>query len=97
MSDMQKKDYWSSVVGAYLDTGLSAREYCRQEALNYQMFLRWKRKLQENSGSLHFSELFASRRMSLSSGSLAIEVDSDLDISSLSNVIKALCLATDHR
>jgi hypothetical protein len=41
----ENRRYWQSHVEAYRKSGLSQREYCRQQGISYWSFNPWKRKL----------------------------------------------------
>jgi len=94
MTSLEKREYWSGVVGEFQELEISAREFCVRAGLNYQMFLRWKRKLQNlELESFSFAEILPASKMSIGCGCFEIEVEKDLDSDSLSNIIKALCMA----
>ena len=40
-------DYWKQVILAQQKSGLKAREYCRQQDINYNAFYYWLRKIRE--------------------------------------------------
>ena len=43
----QSMDYWKQVILAQQKSGLKAREYCRQQDINYNAFYYWLRKIRE--------------------------------------------------
>lgn len=43
----QRKNYWQKYYSAYIASGLTQREYCRQNNLCYWTFNSWKRKLEK--------------------------------------------------
>jgi hypothetical protein len=85
---------WRKCLNAFEKSGLNARQFCQKKNLKYPKFLRWKKKLSEPllAGPL-FEELVLSGEISLSAGSLKIEVSKEIDSTSLSQVIRALCTA----
>ena len=44
--------YWRSHIEAYRLSGLSQREYCRQNKISYWSFNPWKRRLELNNKKL---------------------------------------------
>lgn len=40
-------DYWKQVILAQQQSGLKAREYCRQQDIKYNAFYYWLRKIRE--------------------------------------------------
>ncbi len=40
-------DYWKKVILAQQQSGLKAREYCRQQDIKYNAFYYWLRKIRE--------------------------------------------------
>ena len=47
MKHRQSMDYWKQVILAQQKSGLKAREYCRQQDINYNAFYYWLRKIRE--------------------------------------------------
>ena len=47
----EKESFWHASVGLWEESGLNARQFCKQEGLAYQSFLSWKRRFQETSDS----------------------------------------------
>jgi len=45
MSRTSKLSYWSDIVNSYLSSGLSVKNFCRQECINCKQFYRWRQKL----------------------------------------------------
>ncbi|SEH43454.1 IS66 family insertion sequence element accessory protein TnpA, partial [Selenomonas sp. KH1T6] len=43
----QSMDYWKQVILAQQQSGLKAREYCRQQDIKYNAFYYWLRKIRE--------------------------------------------------
>ena len=88
---------WRKCLNTFERSGLNAREFCQKKNLNYSKFLRWKKKLSELLPPKPlFEELVLSGEICLSAGSLKIEVNKEIDSVSLSQVIRALCMAADQ-
>jgi len=98
----QEDQYWQEMVEECSSSDLSAKEFCRQWELNYTEFLRWRKKFQstvaETSASeqISFEEIIPPQLINLSSGRLQIQIEKDIDRSSLSLVIGALCDAANQ-
>ena len=45
MSRTSKLSYWSDIVNSYLSSGLSVKNFCKQECINCKQFYRWRQKL----------------------------------------------------
>ena len=43
----QSIDYWKQVILAQQQSGLNAKEYCRQQDIKYNAFYYWLRKIRE--------------------------------------------------
>ena len=43
----QSIDYWKQVILAQQQSGLKAKEYCRQQDIKYNAFYYWLRKIRE--------------------------------------------------
>ena len=43
----QSVDYWKQVILAQQQSGIRAREYCRQQGIKYNAFYYWLRKIRE--------------------------------------------------
>lgn len=48
----KSQPYWQRHVEAYQESGLTQREYCRQNNISYWSFNPWKRKLESESSEL---------------------------------------------
>ena len=44
-----KREYWQKQVILCNDSGMSTKEYCRENKLSYWNFMCWKRKLRNDS------------------------------------------------
>jgi hypothetical protein len=64
--------YWEGHVKAYQKSGLTQREYCRQNNISYWSFNPWKRKLESESSEL--CEIPIQTVQSLSSETKHIEI-----------------------
>lgn len=42
---------WRSILARFAETKLTAREFCRQESINVNSFIRWRKKLEAELGS----------------------------------------------
>jgi len=93
MTRKEQRLYWQGQVNAHQNSSLSGFQFCLRENLNYAQFLRWKKKLSVPVSESLFKEIGKASKISLFSGSLKIEVDCDIDCTSLSLVIMALCHA----
>ena len=47
IKNRQSMDYWKQVILAQQQSGLKAREYCRQQDIKYNAFYYWLRKICE--------------------------------------------------
>lgn len=56
-SSQSKLDFWQSHIDAWLLTGLSQAEYCRQNHLKSGRFTYWKRKLNHENLSLELVQV----------------------------------------
>ena len=97
MTREDKCQYWQVMIDKFSGSDVSVRVFCRESELNYAQFLYWQKRLktvpQEKLGSeeILFEELALTQQILLSSGDLKIQVDKNIDLSSLSLVIGALC------
>ena len=94
MTRDQQQSVWQKCLNNFANSGLNARQFCQRENLKYPKFLRWKKKLSSpQSPKKLFEEIGLPDEISLSAGSLQIQVNKDIDCTSLSQVISALCAA----
>ena len=94
MTRVQQQSVWQKCLDDFANSGLNARQFCQRENLKYPKFLRWKKKLNSTQSSENFfEEIGLPDEISLSAGSLQIQVHKDIDCTSLSQVIRALCAA----
>ena len=49
-------DYWKQVILAQQQSGLKAREYCRQQYIKYNAFYYWLRKIVSTSRDSVFNQ-----------------------------------------
>ena len=97
MTQEEQYQYWQEMVEEFSGTELSAKEFCRQWELNYTEFLRWRKKFQSKDvdkpalEDLSFDDVAPGQLISLNAGQLQIQIEKDIDRSSLSLVIGALC------
>ena len=100
MKRVEKKKYWQDTVEKFEGSNLSARAFCQQENLSYANLLRWRKCFAQTEEAcprqLHFDEILPLQKISLSSGSLVIQVETIIDFDSLSLVIGALCKAASR-
>ena len=102
MTQEEQSQHWHEMVEECSSSDLSAKEFCRQWELNYTEFLRWRKKFQSSaieapaSEQISFEEIIPNQLLNLSSGRLQIQVEKDIDRSSLSLVIGALCDAANQ-
>ncbi len=54
---IQRRKYWKEHYTAFIKTGLTQREYCRQHDLGYWTFNSWKRKLEKPEESTSLQEI----------------------------------------
>lgn len=52
-SKKKSKSYWQPHVEAQSQSGLTQREYCRQNNISYWSFNSWKRKLEKETNEFH--------------------------------------------
>ena len=94
MTRDQQYSVWRKCLNDFENSGLNARQFCLRKNLKYPKFLRWKKKLTSTQSSEKlFEEIGLSTEISLTAGSLKIQVNKDIDCTSLSQVISALCAA----
>jgi len=76
--DNPSRAAWRRVIQDWIQSGKSQRHYCEDAGLSYQQFLRWRRHLEGDEGSVSFATLNLSPASSpasaTESGSLEIEV-----------------------
>jgi hypothetical protein len=48
---------WRRIIDDWHQSGKSQRHYCEDAGLSYQQFLRWRRHLQGDAGSVSFATL----------------------------------------
>ena len=46
----EKEEFWRFVLAQWVESGLSAREFCRQEGLSEPSFYAWRRKIADRDG-----------------------------------------------
>ena len=101
MSREELRQHWRLKVEALKSSGLSVSRFSREQDLNYAQLLRWSKQFtvaEDSSESTSiFDELASSSRLTLSSGSLELEVECGIDFNSLVQVIGALCQAAKLR
>ena len=94
MTRDQQHSAWRKCLNDFEESGLNARQFCMRENLKYPKFLRWKKQLTSTQSPENiFEEIGLSGEISLTAGSLKIQVNKDIDCTSLSQVISALCAA----
>jgi transposase len=49
--DSRKEEYWRGVIDDWRGSGLSARAFCRQQAVSEASFYCWRRELQKRDAS----------------------------------------------
>ena len=102
MAQDEQSQYWQEMIEECSASDLSAKEFCRQWELNYPEFLRWRKKFQStvieasDPEQISFEEIIPTQLINLSSGRLQIQIEKDIDRSSLSLVIGALCDAVNQ-
>jgi hypothetical protein len=76
--DNPSRAAWRRVIEYWHQSGKSQRHYCEDAGLSYQQFLRWRRHLEGDEGSVSFATLDLSPTAPLASatesGLLEIEV-----------------------
>lgn len=48
--DSEKVEFWRGIIGRQQSTGVSAMQFCREEAIPYWKFNYWKRRLAKIDG-----------------------------------------------
>ena len=44
-TDNEQQQFWQMVIDTWLSSGLSVRQFCRQEGLSEPSFYSWRKKL----------------------------------------------------
>ena len=107
-SDTEQQQFWQMVIETFQSSGLSVRQFCKQEGLSEPGFYSWRRKLakadelkmekQRDSSSSAFIKVAMPKNKSvalelvLSSGH-TLRISSGADNKTLVNVLSALCEA----
>lgn len=69
----QTRKYWYGHYKSYLESGLTQRDYCRQNELGYYSFNTWKRTFDKSAPDKSLQELpFKITKKSISSKQLEI-------------------------
>ena len=51
MSDVERRQFWRMVLETFQSSGLSVRQFCRQEGLSEPSFYFWRRRLDKTRDS----------------------------------------------
>jgi len=68
------EEFWGNHVEIYYKSGLSQKEYCRQENISYWSFNSWKRKLEKSKPKNKIIEIPRDKFRSLTSASESFEI-----------------------
>ena len=106
--DADQQQFWQMVIETWQSSGLSVRNFCKQEGLSEPAFYSWRRKLtkadvpKKDEPKAANSSAFikvsmpkdnrASLELVLSSGNV-LRISSNADSQTLTNVLSALCEA----
>ena len=104
-SDTDQRQFWQMVLETFQSSGLSVRQFCKQEGLSEPAFYSWRKKLikrdepkkgkQKDMSSSAFIKVAMPKNKSfvlelvLSSGSI-LRISSGTDSQTLSNIISVL-------
>ncbi|MFH1616058.1 MAG: hypothetical protein ABIG61_13355 [Planctomycetota bacterium] len=107
-SDTDQLQFWQMVLETFKSSGLSVRQFCKQEGLSEPSFYSWRKKLtkvdepeddkQKEQGSSAFikvsmpSEKPCGLELLLLSGN-TLRISTGADNKTLTNVLSALCEA----
>ena len=107
-SDSEQQQFWQMVMETFKSSGLSVRNFCKQEGLSEPAFYSWRKKLtkndepaeneQKDADSSAFIEVSmpknnpATLELVLSSGN-TLRISSGTDSKTLTDVLSALCEA----
>ena len=103
LSKDDQQQFWQMVMETFKSSGLSVRNFCKQEGLSEPAFYSWRKKLTKkdktkDANSSAFievampSEKPCSLELLLSSGN-TLRINSGTDNKTLTNVLSALCEA----
>ena len=96
----QKRKYWQEHFNTYLKSGLSQREYCRQNELGYCTFNTWKRSFEKLESGISLQKLpfeisgkdssFINQMEIILPGNIKLSVPNNFSSETLKRIIIAL-------
>lgn len=103
-SDTDQQQFWQMVLETFESSGLSVRQFCKQEGLSEPAFYSWRKKLAKGNEPEDDKELDPSAfikvlmptekpeglELLLSSGNI-LRISAGADSKTLINVLSALC------
>ena len=96
--DTDQQQFWQMVLETFKSSGLSIRQFCKQEGLSEPSFYAWRKRLTQVDESDPFiqvslpTEQHGGLELVLSSGH-TLRISSPADTQTLTTVLSALCEA----
>ena len=100
-SEMEQRQFWEMAIKTWRSSGLSVRDFCKQEGLSASTLYSWRKKLAKDNDSIEeanfpaFIEVTVPKskpaplELLLTSGNI-LRIDTSVESAVLTNVLSAL-------